>query len=182
LAADAVLGEVSSFVRRLLRRLPLYLLFPGKVVSQDASRRVDVLPDDQGELGQSGFSGIRLVLGLPGWQAKVPAGARLRLLWDAADPARPAAGLFDEAGPVTELRFDGGTKPIARVDDSTDNGQLYAQTVNVSGVDVLVAIFWRPDSASSWTPVVALPAPPTPATPGTPITGAIDSGNPKLRA
>jgi hypothetical protein len=179
--ADTVLAGVSDFVRRFVRRLPLLRFYPGKVVSQsEVGATVDFMPDDAAELGQGGFSGIPLALGLPGFEVKAE-GARVHLLFGGADPSRPRAALYDQHGPVDEIRFDGGTKAIARVDDTVDCGQLWLVTVNVSGVDVVSQLWYRPPGGS-WAPVMAAPIPPTPVTPGTPIDGVIESGNEKFKA
>lgn len=169
MATDDLVGAVSGFVKRLLRRLPLAKLYPGTVKAQDASSLlVDVLPDDAKELGGAGFSGIRLALGLPGFKVKVPAGARLRLWWDAWDPSRPFAGLFDEGGPVTEVSFDGGTKGVARVDDTVDCGKLRYVPGSPG------ALFYTPPGGVEAV-VSAVP-------PGTSISGIVTSGSAKLKA
>lgn len=123
--ASQIVEELSAFVERKLRKLRLAKLFPGTVKSQDpTSLSVDVQPDDPGELGSGGFSGLALALGLPGFRVKLPAGVKLRQWWDAWDPSRPLAGLFDQDCPVTEVAFDGGTQAVARVDDTVHAGSV----------------------------------------------------------
>ena len=166
--ADQLLATVSAFIDRKLRKLRLARLYPGVVKSQDGSGRVDVLPDDTAELGGSGFSGVGLALGLPGFKVEVPAGVRLRLLWDAWDPSRPLASLFEAGSAVTKVIFDGGTKAVARVDDTVDCGRLRYVPGSPG------ALFYTPPGGVE-APVSATP-------PGTAISGKITSGNTKFVA
>jgi hypothetical protein len=164
--ADTVLAGVSDFVRRFVRRLPLLRFYPGKVVSQsDVGAPVDFLPDDAAELGQGGFSGIPLALGLPGFEVKAE-GARVHLMFGGADPSRPRAALYDQHSQVDEIRFDGGTKGVARVDDTVDCGTLSG--VTSSGP---VTFTWTPPGGG--VPVV---------TTALNIVAVISSGCPKLKA
>lgn len=179
--SDELSNAVGKFVRKVLRWVPFVRMFPARVVSQAANAGpVDVLPDDA-EIKGTGFQGIQLRHGLPGWKVKVPAGARVRLCFDAADAARPFAALWDE-GSVTELAFDGGTKAVARVDDTVNAGRLFAVTQTVSGVPVVVAVYYFDPTSEAWTIVANGVAPPTLPSDGTPLRGKITSGNTKLLA
>lgn len=179
--SDALSRALERFVRKVTKWLPFARMFPARVVAQAANAgAIDVLPDDQ-EIRGTGFQGIKIRHGLPGWKAKVPAGTKVRLCFDAADPSRPFAALWDE-GAVTELAFDGGTKAIARVDDTVDAGRLFAVTQTVSGVPVVVAVYYFDPISSTWALVASGVAPPTLPSDGTALRGKITSGNTKLLA
>lgn len=104
--------------------------------------------------------------GLPGFRAKVPAGTRCTLQYEEGDGRKPVVTSF-EGEAVDEVSFDGGTKAVARVDDTADAGHL--------------VIVGSPVTAITYFPPGALP---TPAPPGTVInlTAKITSGNMKFRA
>lgn len=166
---DQLIAELSAFVGRKLRKLLLAKLYPGTVKSQDATTlSVDVQPDDPSELGQSGFSGVQLALGLPGFRVKLPAGVKLRQWWDAWDPARPLAGLFDQGCPVNEVVFDGGTQAVARVDDAVQCGRLEGAAPSGGGP---VVFTWTPSNGDP--PIVAT---------SIDIVGYISTGNSKFKA
>lgn len=166
--ADQLIAELSAFVGRKLRKLLLAKLYPGTVRSQNASTlSVDVQPDDPGELGQSGFSDVQLALGLPGFKVKLPAGVKLRQWWDAWDPSRPFAGLFDQGCPVTEVAFDGGTKSAAGVGDSVDCGEISGVAPGGGGP---VTFTYQPPDGSP--PIVST---------SIRISGVINSGTTKLK-
>lgn len=166
--ADALFEKLSRFVERKLRKLPLLALRPGRVVNVNPDGTVDVAPDDAGELGKTGFSGIPLLVGLPGFTTKPGPGSKVRLLWDSASPGKPRAALFDSGGPVDEVRFDNGTKSVARVDDEVDCGTLTATAPSGGGP---VVFTWTP--ANGDPPVVGA---------SLPIIGYVRTGNDKLKA
>lgn len=165
--ADPLLGEMTGFIKRLLRKLPLAKFYPGEVKSQDAALRVDIAPDDVADLPATGLSGIKLALGLPGFKVKVPAATRLRLWWDSWDSSRPIAGLFDSGSPVTEIAFDNGTKAVARVDDTVDCGTLSGTAPGGGGP---VTFTYTPPGGA---PVVSTTVS---------LSGKITSGNTKFKA
>lgn len=166
--ADALLEKLTRFIERKLRKLPLLTLRPGRIVKVNADGTVDVTPDDVDELGKTGFSGIPLLLGLPGFTAQPGAGARVRLLWDSASPGKPRAALFDSGGPVDSVTFDNGTKPVARVDDEVQCGRLEGAAPSGGGP---VMFTWTPSNGDP--PVVSA---------SIDIVGYVSTGNNKLKA
>lgn len=102
-----LLGLVSKRIRELvLPKLHLTRLYPGKVVSA-AGNEVTVLVDDQLVAGKwKGLSRVKMLFGLPGVTALPLNGARVRVLFDAGDPSRPRAALWDAGAPVAEMTID----------------------------------------------------------------------------
>jgi hypothetical protein len=63
-----------------------------------------------------GLAKVPIRHGLPGVTVKVKQGARLLLGFEAGDPRRPYASLW-EPGAIEEISIDGGDQPIARAGD-----------------------------------------------------------------
>ena len=96
-------------------------LYPGKVIAQ-SSAGVDVMLDQPAPV--KGLSGVPLRHGLPGCEVKVPQGARVRVGFDGGSRTKPFAALWDDAGPVTEIKIAGSSSPVARSGDLADAGFL----------------------------------------------------------
>lgn len=111
--ASTAMAAVLGSVRRLIEYQGLYR---AKVVAQNADGTLQLSPEDQ-RLAGSGLDKVRIRHGLPGYKVKVPSGTYVRVGFDGGDPEKPFAALWDE-GDVTEVAFDGGTRPVARVGDS----------------------------------------------------------------
>jgi len=174
-----LLEAINAIVEAAVgRRLDYHALYPCSVATQAADGTLDLIPDDARIKG-TGLSGIKPRYGLPGFTAVVPAGTRVLLGFEAADPKRPYAALWD-AGAVTTLTFDGGTEDVARTNDTTDAGWLYLD------VAVPALYYWAADSAPPvWQLVSSGVGPPgvPPPVLGTQIAnGLITSGNTKLLA
>lgn len=158
------------------RGLSYRALYPATVVRQRSDGTVDVLPDDEAIGARTGgLTGVTLRSGLAGWKAEVPEGTRLLVGFEAGDPTRPYAALWDRGGEVDRLTFDGGGSSVSRVGDSTLSGELYQDTSTST-------LYYRPFGSPAWTPVVSDAGPPKLQTVGTPVLGQITSGNGKLRA
>lgn len=164
-----LLDAFSTLVRRIMQGAKLHVRFLAAIVSQAADGTVAV-KFDRGEV--AGTDGIPIRLGLPGFKVKVPAGARAAVAFEEGDPTRPAVVGFDAGSSVTEVAFDGGTKGVARVDDSIDAGTLL---VVISGTPPAVT------AITHYAPGATLPAF-APPTFSIALTGKITSGNTKLRA
>jgi hypothetical protein len=106
--------------------------YPCKVVTQnDDDGTLQLMPDDGrvggGKVGATGLDRVPIRLGLPGFSAKVPNGARVTLGFDAGDPKRPYAALWDDKGNApTEIKFMNGNRAFARVGDQV---KVFASTV-----------------------------------------------------
>jgi hypothetical protein len=154
-------------------------LYPCSVATQAGDGTLDLIPDDERIKG-TGLSGIKIRYGQPGWTATVPANTRVLLGFEAGDPKRPYAALWD-AGAVTTLTFDSGTEDMARTNDSV--GELYIDSVQwaanvLAGTIVAPHLYYY--QAGAWVPVATGIIPPV--APGVGTTLLIDSGNTKLKA
>jgi len=170
--------SVAALVEAIIgRRLDYHALYPSTIMRQAANGTLDLLPDDERMRG-TGCQGIRLRHGLPGYTCTVPVATRALLGFEAGDPKRPYAALWD-AGNVTEVVFDGGTEDVARTGDSA--GEFY---VDVTALALPVSaphLYYRsPRGTGLWMLVLSGPGPPAGAVPGTAV--EIDEGNPKLKA
>lgn len=166
----------ERIVRAIVGDLTYLKQYPCTVQRQ-SGMTLDLLPDDESIRGPGGLSGVPLRVGLPGFEVRVPVGARVLLSFDEGNPAKPAASLFDP-GSVTSIHFADGTQANARQGDLVVSG----------GVGLLVTLMPVPP---------ALPAPPNAAVvcgvphlisfspvPPTlvsadPLYGSIATGNPK---
>ena len=120
---SGILASVTALVQRIMgRHLDMLSLYPCRVVSQNSAGLLELTPDDS-RLRGFGLQAVPIRHGLPGFTVRVPAGARVRVGFDARDPSRPFALLWDE-GDVTSVTFDGGTAGVARVGDEVRVGKL----------------------------------------------------------
>ena len=95
---DRLRRAIEAVVESVLRpRIDYLSMYPSVVVAQDVAGLLEILPDDERFRGQ-GLTGIAIRHGLPGVTVEVPAGTRLQLGFDAGDPARPYAALWDSGG------------------------------------------------------------------------------------
>lgn len=181
-------GRVAEHISALVEffigsRLDYHALYPAQVVSQNGDGTLEVLPDDERVRG-FGLGSVAIRTGAPGYKYTVSEGARCLIGFEAADPTRPYAALWDSETSVDEIEFDGGSEDVARTSDSIEAGHFYWDSTNM-------AFWWAPDLnglPGTYLPPGALPPnpnhplPPSPGTPGIPMTGTITSGNDKLKA
>jgi hypothetical protein len=172
--------SVTALVEAIIgRRLDYHALYPCTVMRQAADGTLDLLPDDARIRG-SGCQGVRIRHGLPGFECTVPVSTRVLLGFEAGDPKRPYAALWD-VGNVTEVVFDSGTKEVGRVDDAV--GRLYfdntAWTANVlAGAMAAPHLYYY--NGTAWVGVLYGAGPPPLPTSGTGM--QITEGNTKLLA
>lgn len=133
--ADRLLAPFEALVRRLTSRIDFCALYACRVVAQNADGSLELQPDDA---RMPSLSGVPIRHGLPGVSVTVAAGSRVLLGFENASPASPFAALWD-ASSVTEIRFNGGSKAVARVDDSVEVVLSVedAATLTVGGISVL---------------------------------------------
>lgn len=110
------MSALERFIRRVMGFTKYHALYPCTVESQDGNGLLDLTPDDEAIRG-TGLGEVPIRHGLPGFTVKVKAGARVLLGFEAGDPKRPYAALW-EPGSVEEIIFDGGDKPVARSFDT----------------------------------------------------------------
>lgn len=109
-------------MRRITARVDYLALYPSVVSGQDADGRLHLVPEDT---RLSSCRGVPVRLGIPGVTVRVATGARVLLGFEAGDPARPVATLW-ESGSVTELVVNGATTGAARVGDSVARSTAFA--------------------------------------------------------
>jgi hypothetical protein len=113
---------------------------------------------------------VPLLLGLPGFSARLKPNTEVSVAFHEGSEGGAFAALFPYFPqstpevplplPVYSVAFGGGTRPIARVDDSTDTGALIFRQVAVgpAGVPSTLTIFYRSPLGTE-TPVCAFPIP-----------------------
>ena len=109
-------------MRRITARVDYLALYPSVVSGQDADGRLHLVPED---IRLSSCRGVPIRLGIPGVTVRVATGARVLLGFEAGDPARPVATLW-ESGSVTELVVNGATTGAAREGDSVARSTAFA--------------------------------------------------------
>ena len=110
-------SSLEAFIRLVMRDTVYHRVYPCSVQGQSSDlKTLDLLPDDA-EIRGTGLQSVPIRHGLPGVEVKVPVGARVLLGFEAGDPERPYAALW-EPGSIEQIIFDGGTKPIARKGDA----------------------------------------------------------------
>jgi hypothetical protein len=102
----SIVTQIFDWVIRLFgTRLDLSALYPCKIVGQsDDLSAVDLIPDDARIRGQ-GITKVSLRYGLPGVRARVKNGARILLGFEAQDPKRPYASIWEHDS-VEEIQIE----------------------------------------------------------------------------
>lgn len=108
--------NLARFIRWVMRDTKFHKQYPCTVESQDGFGPVALTPDDPEIRGQ-GLDAVPLWHGIPGVEVKVKRGARVLLGFRAGDRERPYAALWESAS-VEQIKFAGGTQPIAREGDT----------------------------------------------------------------
>jgi len=147
-----LLAALERLRGRLSRRVDYAGLYPARVVEQRGDGTLDLVPDSA-RVAPCQAVPYRTLRGL---SVDVPAGARVLLGYEGADPSRPYA-LAWELGDATAVRVNGGSTRAAREGDSV--------SVTIPAGAVLVSSPGGP---------VPSPAPIT-------LTGTITSGTTALR-
>lgn len=108
------LEAIKKLVAALTSETRWHKVYPCTVEGQSGNT-LDLRPDDESIRG-TGLSAVPIRHGLPGVEVRVPRGARVLLGWEAGDPRRPYAALW-EPGSIESISFAGGDKPLARAGD-----------------------------------------------------------------
>jgi hypothetical protein len=164
---DRLKRELTQFVERLLVPTRFHRLYPGRVVSQTGNV-VDVVLDDPTMV----VPPVVLRHGLPGWHVEVPA-------------SKPFAALWEPTTDATMNRHNGGTRRVARVDDTTGNGSLTVAAVPVPlpvPTSSLVITYTPPSGAPTVITVLGLPPGLTVVGGPAALVGTITSGKAGLEA
>lgn len=108
-------STLARIIRFVMRDTLYHAQYISTVQSQDSDGNLDLLPDDERVRG-TGLSRVPIRYGIPGVKARVVAGARVTLAFEAGDPSRPFAALWDP-GAIEEISFNDGRAPVARLGD-----------------------------------------------------------------
>ena len=125
-----LLAGLEKIVRRITRRVDFCALYPARVLSQNADGTLELAPESETLPAMQAVS-YRTI---PGVALTVPAGSRVLLGFEDADPARPVALLW-ELGTVTRLAVNGSTTRAAREGDDvtrTNDMQTWMQSVSTA--------------------------------------------------
>lgn len=110
--ASKLLEGLFRLIDQRTRRLDYCALYPCTVVQQRADGTLDLAPETTALPAPQAVP----YRTLPGVALTVPAGSRVLLGFEGADPARPVALLW-ELGTVTRLAVNGATTKAAREGD-----------------------------------------------------------------
>lgn len=116
-----LLAGLEKIIRRVMRRVDYCALYPARVLSQNADGTLELAPESE---SLPPMSAVRYRT-LAGVSLTVPAGSRVLLGFEDADPARPVALLW-ELGTVTRLAVNGSTTRAARDGESVTAGVTMA--------------------------------------------------------
>jgi hypothetical protein len=148
---DRFKESLAQVLRALLSEALDYdALYPAKVIAQDAQGRLDVRPDTA---RLPDLAAIPIRYGIPGVKATIAANARVLIGFEARDPRRPIAYVWESASVTkleidgTEIIFNGGNKKVARDTDPVSVGTLTG--ANAGGPVLFI-----------YTPPGGLPGPP----------------------
>lgn len=166
---DPVRAAIRRVVADEIAAVRYHALWPATVIAQSASTlALDVRPDATGIVPP--MVDVPLLAHAPGVAVKVSAGARVLIGWREGDPRKPYAMAFEnDRARLTEIAFDGGTKGVARIDDTVDGGTLYL-TVNPSTGAVTAVVHVPPGGT------------PVPGAVAVPLSGKITTGAAKVKA
>lgn len=108
-------SALARFIRWIMRDTKYHVRYPCTVEGQNGNE-LELLPDDELIRGD-GLSRVPMRHGLPGVTVRVKVGARCLLGFEAGDPRRPYAALW-EPHSIEQIRFGDGDAPIAREGDA----------------------------------------------------------------
>jgi hypothetical protein len=146
------LGDVfARLVRSFVARFDLFATFGAKLIRQSAeSGTFDTRLDDATVPGDVA---VPYLVGLPGFRVTVPNGVRGAVAFvhgPRAFPPVPHVHGFEAGGAVTEVAFDGGTAPVARVGDAVAAGTIsWAYTAPAPPLGVVTFSYTPPGGAPS---------------------------------
>lgn len=170
---DRVKQALRELIRQLVgNQIDYAKMWPASVVSQAGDGTLEVVPDDERIRGL-GLKRLPIRHGLPGTKVKVPKNARVRVGFDAADPKRPYAAVWDE-GAVTEIQLANGTQAVTRQGDMVLSGGPTTAVI-FAGASPMVA---GAPYTMTFVPLVPT-VPPTPPSPY--LSGVVSSGSPIIK-
>lgn len=133
---DRFKASIEAIVDQIVgARLDYLARYPSRVVSQSGTK-LELKPDDS---RIPGLKGVPIRLGIPGLAVTVPAGARVLLAFEAGDPSKPIAEIWESGTPLT-VTFDADTtiklgdsaiKGVARLGDTAGPYLITAASTKV---------------------------------------------------
>jgi hypothetical protein len=175
-ASDRWGVALDALVRHTMREVLWHARFPARVVRQNADLTLDLDPDDD---RLPDLVAVPLRLPVPGATVKVAAGCRVLVAFEAGDPRRPIAEVW-ESGTLNELVLAAATKielggaaskGVARQDDPIEV-PITLTVANASGVGSVTIAWTDPTGvpqAISMSFTGAAQYNGTPAAPGIPL-------------
>ena len=103
---------LESFIKEVMRGVDYHIAYPCRVISQRADGTLDIEPDDT---KIPPMSSVPVRCFIPGAKYKVTENSRGNLIFENANPQKPAFTLYE---------MGTGGKKIARVDDEVNVGEL----------------------------------------------------------
>jgi hypothetical protein len=162
---DRVASPLERTIGQVLSQMRLLARYPGEVTAQHANNTVDVRLDVPANSHLAGLTGSSQMPDLakvpirsmgPQVIVKVAAGARVQVEFEGGSPMRPVVvGFETDSGTLTTLNV-GGTRGVARIDDTVDLGSW--QTVVTSGS--VSSIIWTPPGGGTPVTLPIAPVPP----------------------
>ena len=172
-------GLFERAVRAALRELGHAKRWPATVEAQTEDGRLALVPDDA---TMPGTPPVPVLYGLPGCRAVVAQGARVGLVHDGADAARPRAEGWEQATPARELHLDaselvalaGGGPAVHRVGDGGSAGTLVAAGTPITYVRPNGEFGFQITASAGATPVLFTIVPIGTFPPGEIVTKALE--------
>lgn len=91
---DSVKNAIAVIVRALTAKYDYHALYPAKVIAQNGDGTLELKPEDE---TMPGVSRVPIRVGIPGVSVTVKPSARVLMGFEAGDPQRPIATLWDTA-------------------------------------------------------------------------------------
>jgi hypothetical protein len=135
--ASKLLEGLFRLIDQRTRRLDYCALYPCTVVQQRADGTLDLAPETTALPAPQAVP----YRTLPGVALTVPAGSRVLLGFEGADPARPVALLW-ELGTVTRLAVNGSTTRAAREGDDVTRAAAMQTWMNAVSAAQNEMVFW----------------------------------------
>ncbi len=175
-------SSLNRFLGGIRRQVDFAKLYPCKVATQHNDGSLSLVPDDDKMRGY-GVGKVRPRHGLPGFKVVVKPGARVMLGFDAGDPARPYASLWDAEGAsaVDHIAFNDGMQSVTRVGDLVQSGGT-GTIVTLTPVAAILPAPLAPAVGIAMPYFISFSSiPPTPLS-ASPLYGSVMTGCEKLKS
>lgn len=92
---DAVKNALAILVKQLTSKYDYYALYPAKIVAQNDDGTLELQPENE---VWPGMSSVPVRFGVPGFEVRIKAGARVLFTFEDGDSRRPVVTSWDRAG------------------------------------------------------------------------------------